>query len=522
MPRVKNTSINKATGSDKKSLATRKRKPSQKSKSDKPANLVTEEIIKDEGAKEEKKSNAKKIVRKPKAKPVVIDIIRDEDLVGDDETFFSNEDLQLNSSSVYEVKETNELADVDSQKQFFSDLVTEIKSRHEIEELSEDIKEEKKIANTKKSFNLYSRLVWKFLILVSFLAAIVFYLSFSKLTILITPKVEAMNDNLFLKVLGGENQAAAVNDGREEISGTINELDLEISKTYQATGEEYIGEEISGKVFLINNHTRDQPLMATTRILTADNKLFRIKNAVTVPARGEVEVEIYADEISAEMAINPTRFTIPGLWVGIQDKIYAESREPFVYQQKVERHVRASDIQLANQEATNLLLEKAKESQSLSNQDGILYKVLEPVEITLDAKAGDRVDEFSMTASAKVVVVTFSQEEVSQLAVARLNILVPDDKELADLEADNLSYVLESYDKDAQVATIKTSFSGSVILKSNAEVINRERLVNLNAEQISSYLQEYPEISSYELDFFPNFIKKAPHLVDRIQIKIKK
>jgi len=263
-------------------------------------------------------------------------------------------------------------------------------------------------------------------------------------------------------------------------------------------------------------------LVATTRLLTADNKLYRLKKSVIVPAGGEVEAEIYADKISAEMAIEPTRFTIPGLWAGMQDKIYAESRKPFTYQQKVEKYVRASDVQLANQEANTLLLERAKEFKPLRSQDGTLYKVIDPVETVLSAKVGDKAEEFSMTTKAKVVVVSFSQEEVSRLAVAKLNILVPDDKELADFKADNLSYSLENYDEETQVATIKTSFSGLMILKSNAEVIERERLVNLNADQISTYLNEYPEIGNYELEFYPSFIKKAPHLVDRIQIKIKK
>jgi len=571
MPRVKKTNLNKTASTDVKSKAVKKRVPQKKASGDKAARLVTKEIIKDQPKKAEtKKESVKKTSKtkesdsaeikrnslKPKARPVVINIIEDtEDLTINNETFFPHDnlrndfkDIQISQSTTSLLEDLNEnlaevvseevdsegnemeeiqeerleLVDVDRQKQFFSDLVSEIKSKREGASQTEEFVYDKKIKKSKKSLSLYRRIVWKFLLLVGFLAALVFYFSFSKLTIFITPKVEAMNDTLYLKVLETDNSVTTINDGREKISGSINELDLEITKNYRSTGEEYIGEEVSGKVFLINNYIKDQPLVATTRILTNDNKLFRIKKAVTIPAGGQVEVEVYADKIAPEMAINPTRFTIPGLWVGLQDKIYAESKEPFSYQQKVERYVRASDIQLANQEATSLLLERAREYKVLRAQDGILYQVLDPVEINLSTKTGDKVEEFSMTAKAKVVVVSFSQEEVSRLAVAKLNILVPDDKELADFKAENISYFLENYNNSEQIATIKTSFSGSMILKSNAEVIDRERLVNLSAEQISTYLREYPEIGSYELEFYPSFIKKAPHLVDRIQIKIKK
>ena len=566
MPKVKSTK-QKKTGEAGKKPAPKKRSASRPAKTvkkdtvkkdtakkDKAAKLVSKEVISDELIKEPVKKDSKKISRKPKAKPIKVNIIEDDDLLIDDETFFSDYDLNEKTSGQTAIeeaedlleevnddfteiiaettdkatekvkkmhKESLEFGDVDRQKQFFSDLVSEIKSKR-INAAQGEYEERYEVKGPKKSLNLYRRLVWKFLILVAFLASLVLYLSFSKLTIFITPKVEAMSDNLFLKVLGNENSVTTINDGREKISGSVHELNLEITKTYRTTGEEYIGEEISGKVFLINNYTKDQPLVATTRLLTADNKLYRLKKSVIVPAGGEVEAEIYADKISAEMAIEPTRFTIPGLWAGMQDKIYAESRKPFTYQQKVEKYVRASDVQLANQEANTLLLERAKEFKPLRSQDGTLYKVIDPVETVLIAKVGDKAEEFSMTTKAKVVVVSFSQEEVSRLAVAKLNILVPDDKELADFKADNLSYSLENYDEETQVATIKTSFSGLMILKSNAEVIERERLVNLNAEQISTYLNEYPEIGNYELEFYPSFIKKAPHLVDRIQIKIKK
>ena len=60
-----------------------------------------------------------------------------------------------------------------------------------------------------------------------------------------------------------------------------------------------------------------------------------------------------------------------------------------------------------------------------------------------------------------------------------------------------------------------------MILKSNANIIDRSRLVNLNAEQIDAYLGDYPEIGNYELQFYPSFVKRAPNLVDRIEVKIK-
>ncbi len=491
------------------------------------------------------KTEIKKEETAKKAKSIVVDVIKDEEI--DDETFFSDDSLSKNSwgdlgsieadedgawidpsKEINDEKIRDNIEGVDKQKQFFSSLASGLHQRVEqiensdkdegIDMMDDDVVDVK----PRKSISLYRSLVWKFLLLVGFLAALVFYFSFSKLVIIVTPQVEAMSDNIFLKITSDKaTSTQLITDAREKISGSVSEIELTVSKTYSATGEEFTGEQISGHVRIINKYTKSQSLVATTRLLSSDGKLFRIKEAVTVAPGEEVEVEIYTDTVNQSMAISPTRFTIPGLWVGLQDKIYAQSDEAFVYAQKIKKYVKASDIQLANSEAADLILARAKEIKPLNTQDKLLYQVIEPFEMTMSAEAGDEVEEFEMSAKAKVVVVSFSVEEIAKLAAAKLNIVVPDDKELAEFDEKSLNYVLENYDSDEGSATLKASFSGTMVLKSNAEVIDREDLINLNAEQIKTYLRDYPEIGSYELEFYPPFVKRAPHLVDRIEIKIK-
>jgi hypothetical protein len=522
------------------------RKKKTESESDSKKKTTSKKTTKKETAvkKTVKRGGIKKNSEKKKSgkvKPVIVDVINDDEL--EDVNFFSDESLEnedidfqkakeffldLEEEKVARPKLTSEdeavgeggdawdlSEETDKQKQFFSDLVTEIKQRKESDE-----DESEKVYKNKKSIKLYRSLAWKFLVLVGLLAAFVFYFSFSKLTIFVTPKVEAMNDTLFLKVANSDEEARP-GDARDQISGSVNELNIEVEKEYQATGEEFIGEEIVGKVKIVNNYSRSQALVATTRLLSPDNKLFRIKEAVNVPAGGEVEVEIYADTISRDMAIAPTRFSIPGLWVGLQDSIYAVSDEAFTYQQKMQKYVKASDIQLAKSEAYDLILAKAKSLGTLRSQDRVLYQIEEPVELELSAEAGDDVPTFTLKAKANVLIVTFSQDEVEKLASTKLKVLVPDDKELFEFDPESLSYMLENYDDEEGVATIKASFSGFMILSQDADVIEKESLVNLKAEQIKTYLKDYPEINDYELEFYPPFIERAPHLVDRIEIKIR-
>lgn len=474
------------------------------------------------------KKAPKKITSRKKAHPVMIDVIEDDEAR---EFFPELPETKIESSktdlvSDFNYKEKDFPLEIDQQKKFFSELVTEIKDKKAKPAATHghnhpDDQENK--VNTHKSVNLYRRLAWRFVIFTIFLLVVVFYFSFSKLTITISPKGETLNDNILLKVQPtgavGENAAT---DFREEIIGTVKEIALTEEKTFSATGEEFTGEEIYGQVKIINNSAKNQPLVATTRILSPDNKLFRIKEAVNVPAGGEVAVDIYADKPSEDLAISATTFTIPGLWLGLQDKIYAKSSTDFTYRQKVKKYVKASDIEEATKEMNDLLLAKAKLNQeSLDKDSVVLYETLDATSFEISAKAGEAKDNFTVKAKGSLVTVVFSKEQVVKLAAAKLTLVVPDDKELADYNSENIYYTFENYDSKTGVATIKASFGGTMVLKSNTEIIDKKQLVNLNRQQLENYLKTFPEIKEYELKFSPSFINRAPRLPERIKIEIK-
>lgn len=486
-----------------------------------------------------KKKTAPSAVKKPaaatprpkkKAKAVIVDVIEDTPISLEHETANEKMPEPVWPEFKDKKKESEYLAEeeIDSQKKFYSSLAKERK---------ESVENETKIDGEdtrKRSVGLYRRLVIRFLCLVGVLALVVLYFSFSKLTVDVNLKGETINDNLLLNVVDSNSKpqkatsslAAVVdqNDPREKIGGTIKVINASVQKSFVSSGENYVGEEIVGQVKLINNSPKDQPLVAKTRLLTADNKLFRIKNAVNVPAGGSVSVEIYADKPSSDLAIDPTSFTLPGLWSGLQDKIYAQSDEKFVFTQKVKKYVNDSDLEHASQDINDALLDSAKQqaSSSLSSDGNWLFLTAEPATISINAKNGDAAEEFTAKATGKIVAVSFSRADAAKLAEAKLNLIIPDDKELAEFKPENIAYSLESYDNISGTATVKAVFTGSMILKSNSDVINPQQLVGLSEDQINSYLKSQPEIRDYTLHFFPSFIKKAPSLVDRIKIVTNK
>ncbi len=84
-----------------------------------------------------------------------------------------------------------------------------------------------------------------------------------------------------------------------------------------------------GTVRIVNSYSAGLTLIKSTRLLTADGKLYRLAQAVDVPAHGEVSASVYADQNGSIYAIGPTTFTVPGLSSAMQAVISVNSYTTF-------------------------------------------------------------------------------------------------------------------------------------------------------------------------------------------------
>ncbi len=497
----KKTTVKKKTGVKK--TAPKKTSPKKAVSSKKEASPKKDQLVR---TLTPKLVEQEKIVEAPKrpAKTITIDVIADDQ----DAVLASNQEF---------IEEVVDIDELDSQKKYFSELVEEIKSKQD--KLPE---EELNSPPTNKSLNLYRRLVLRFLFLVGLSLLIIAYFTVTKLVVVVTPAAEAISDSVQFQVK--ENVEASTIDGLQVVPGVVTSTVVTLEKVYPATGEENIGEEIIGKVTIYNNYTRNQPLIATTRLLTADQKLFRIKEGVTVPAGGSVEVEVYSDQINPEMAIEPSRFTIPGLWLGLQDQIYAESQEKFEYRGKVNTYVRQRDIDLAANDLRKALTEKLKQEIAWQTKPGeaVAYFIEENKSLlTLGADLNDSAEDFLAKAENQAVIIRFSKERSEEILRAKLAFSLPDDKILTSFNSEDITYNLIEFDLEQKTANISANFSGATRLKESAEFIDNRQLSGLNEAQITEYLKSFSEVADFELKFFPKFLTRAPYLADRIKIEIK-
>lgn len=561
------------------------KKETKKKEEKKKAEPKKEEKKKTATKKDVKKPATKKEVKK--TKKVIVDVIEDDiDFESNDESsladfldsslpVFDNgvikneklEDLEIDPGSDDDFEEEvadreddgdddedeswDEDEEIDNQKKFFNELKADFLKKKEREEQyeneDEDVKNilelfedegdtaggdsDKEIKKLKKSrpVFLYTKFVWKFLLIVGVLVLFVFYLFFSKLSIDIVPSTEALNRTLSLRVAEDPSGVKLAADEREDVKGMVKEINVSLEDEFKSSGEEFVGENLSARVKIVNNHGQGQTLVKTTRLLSPDNKLFRISEAVRIPAGTSVWVDVYPDKISREYAINPTNFIIPGLWVGLQDKIYAVSEEPFIFEQRKEKYVRASDIALAEKEISDqvlaeVILEIEKEKLALEKKEGkeylYVYNKDSNIDINIDAEVEERKESFLAQAKTSIVVAFFPKEEVTELGHDYLKLVPPSNKKLFDFNPENTIYRFDSYDEDKEEVLVKATFVGKMMPKSSKSIINREEILDLNADQIATYLREKTEVDSFQLKFSPVFVKKAPKIVDRIEVNI--
>jgi len=111
-----------------------------------------------------------------------------------------------------------------------------------------------------------------------------------------------------------------------DLPGRIIESTFDVEILPQIPGVK-VDQPAIGKVTLTNETDTTQTFVATTRLLSAEGILFRLKNATTIPSKGQAEAEVYADVAGIGGEIAPTKFTVPGLSADLQTVIYAESAE---------------------------------------------------------------------------------------------------------------------------------------------------------------------------------------------------
>jgi hypothetical protein len=374
---------------------------------------------------------------------------------------------------------------------------------------------------TRWSSRLYSRISLSFVILSLLCLGVVVYATYMRLEITVVPKVKNVeaktNFTVFDRPEDYEVPAGTT-------LGLVRAMDIEYTQAAAASGKKVTGAEVAGTVQLVNNYTKDQPLVATTRLLTPNNQLLRLTESVVVPAGGSISAPVYAETADPSFTLANTRLTIPGLWAGLQDKIYGEAKVGSVtYKEKAEFSITQTDIDQAMTRGKEALIEKAKTDieTAYASYDQKLYQLDEASLVTtVDGEVGELRNDLSVTLSGSITVVAFNKANISGLLGTALTAAGSPDDGLGD--SSNPVFSIISADVSQNVADVQVETSGTTIATSGESIINPKKIIGLRRNQLEAYIQSLPEVESYELKFRPAFWQWSPYIANKISISLKK
>lgn len=305
------------------------------------------------------------------------------------------------------------------------------------------------------------------------------------------------------------------------VQGTFEKVQ-EFSTTAQGTP--MVGR-VKGTVKIINNYSKPQTLVQTTRLLTADGRLYRIDKTVTVQPKESIQVTATADKDGAAYILSAgVRLTIPGLWQDLQKWIYAESVSGFSGGQSVVKV--ASDAELADAYATleAAVFEQAKKTlQAEAGANGD-WKVIYDKKV-LDKKsnitAGQSADQFLASVKLEVTAVYYPDKEIDALIRQKLKDKMPEGRELLDFNAAQATYAIEQADPKLGKARLHIVATAASHLTEKSPQLAKANFLGLSEADAAKKLQSIEGVESVEIRIRPSWIHKVPSSESHVELIVQ-
>lgn len=394
--------------------------------------------------------------------------------------------------------------------------------------------------------SLYRKIAYTFLGLSIVIVIAVLWLTSVKAEVTITAGRETVS-------LDG-TVGVAKDPGPGEIPGRVLQGTFEKIQEFEVTGEASEGEEVTeepeeerlpdnqvrarGKVRIINDYSREQPLVRTTRLLTPDGKLYRIDDSVVVPAGGEVEVEAYADQTGYAFEIDDGEFTIPGLYEPLQDDIYAVSDDGFVAQpidgeevttseeapaEPTGPKVSRADLDRAEKELMDVVLARAKEelATEAGSPDMEVVYVVKVAEKGHSVSVGQVSETVISSLKLDVTAVYYSTDDMQALIRQRLKERIPEGREFLPFEGSSVSYSLENADEESEQAEIRVTADAGYRLSLEHPLLQPESLTGKSREDADSMLRSIEGVQDVQIVIKPNWLNRIPSFKDKVSIMLQ-
>lgn len=405
----------------------------------------------------------------------------------------------------------------------------------------------------------YQRLALGFLSVVVLLAVGVLLLSISRVEVHITPRREPITADFDVTIIGSGTpserevlgrlvRVEGIGTAERAIAMSAGGAPSVPTATVAPSSAPFGATEgkparAEGFVTIVNTHTNPQPLVATTRLLSSNGVLFRLRSGVTVPAKGKLEqVVVYADQSGVHGNIGPTKFTIPGLSTWLQARVWAESSTAMTGGQgpavasavrpaparpaalsKPKAVVREEDLAAIREQATNTAKARAKEDAALLTKGGEeVVPIDEVVRVSTTGAVGETRDRVSAEVRVTMTAILIPKGALGDRAAKALeDVSAASGRTLLRVRADKLRTRLVSQDSALARATIAVHAEGDAVLQRGSFAFEPRRIAGFTAGEVGTYLRSIPGVQDVEVQLRPFWVKRVPSSIGSVRVDVR-
>jgi len=355
-----------------------------------------------------------------------------------------------------------------------------------------------------------------------------FYFKLPKAEISIWPETETLN---FKEKVSCQTKIFQPDFLTKIIPARIFETEETESQEFPSSGKFLKEEKAKGVIRVFNAYsTSPQVLVQNTRFISAEGKLFRSLERVTIPGGkyeggklvpGYLDIKVIAAETGEDYNIGPSTFSIPG-FAGTQryTAIYGKSFSP------IEGGFKGEVFQVTKEDidrAQNFLVEKlfTRAEDSLRNKIGEQFVLLEMakkkeiLETKPSVEAGTETQFFNFQAKVELKAISFKKSDLENFSREFVLSQVSQDKEIQK-ESLKINFAPELIDIDSEKIVLNLEFSAKVFRKIDNSKL-KEALKDKSLEEIKIILAGEEGIKKTEIRFWPFWVERAP---EKIEIKL--
>ena len=377
--------------------------------------------------------------------------------------------------------------------------------------------------NNQNISHFYKKFIVVIIVVAVILAGLIVNYTLAKAVISITPKYTEHAISFTAQIVSPDYPK--LNEQPDLLIGRKLITEVSQKENFTATANEsQKSKKATGQVTIYNKSNKDQALVATTRLTSPDNKLFRLVSTVNVPANGEVQVVVEADQEGDEYLIEPTRFIIPGLWEGLREKIYGESSEKMSFQQITSGLVTQENI---DQAITSLTETLKKQALAKFNLEKIDNEKINPDALIatekkreLSAQVGDQVNNFDLTLTLEFVLITYDEQKLLSKIQNDIDIVSQQNNGLVKHSSNDITLsIKELAGEDKQIIGVIT---GKYKIQLASPDVDLNQLKGKKLADAQTYLGSLQSIEKFEIKLLPFWLRTIPKLDNHIQIIVNK